>query len=140
MKRRGTHTDALKKHVEAGAMLSHRFRLYPSKTAERKLNRQMVLCRRGRGWFKTLNYNQSGFKLESGKLVLSKIGEIPIKLHRKIKEKVKGVIVKREGEVLRRTSLRDSIGSWNGPSERLWRWGLHPAFRRKPWSLGMFRR
>ena len=154
-------------------MLSYRFRLYPSKTAERTLNRQMELCRwlynrllselnlarekgirlrqtdtqalivdlkrhekpeldevyskvlqmvnyqlwsniralaelkrkgrkvgklrfKGKGWFKTLNYNQSGFKLESGKLVLSKVGEIPIKLHRKIRGEVKGVIVKRE--------------------------------------------
>jgi putative transposase len=155
-------------------MLSYRFRLYPSKTAERTLNRHIELCRwlynrllselslarekgiklkrtdtqalivdlkkhekpelnevyakvlqmvnyqlwsnirvlaglkrnghrigklrfKGAGWFKTLNYNQSGFALEDGKLVLSKVGEIPIKLHRKIKGEVKGVIVKREG-------------------------------------------
>jgi putative transposase len=51
---------------------------------------------KGAGWFKTLNYNQSGFRLENGRLVLSKVGEIPIKLHRKIKGEVKGVIVKRE--------------------------------------------
>jgi putative transposase len=51
---------------------------------------------KGAGWFKTLNYNWFGFKLENGKLVLSKVGEIPIKLHRKIKGKVKGVIIKRE--------------------------------------------
>jgi putative transposase len=51
---------------------------------------------KGQGWFKTLNFNQSGFELENGKLVLSKIGEIPIKLHREIKGKIKGVIVKRE--------------------------------------------
>jgi putative transposase len=51
---------------------------------------------KGADWFKTLNYNQSGFKLENGKLVLSKVGEIPIELHREIKGKVKGVIIKRE--------------------------------------------
>ena len=51
---------------------------------------------KGAGWFKTLNYNQSGFKLENGKLILSKVGEIPIKLHQKIKGDVKGVIIKRE--------------------------------------------
>ncbi len=51
---------------------------------------------KGKGWFKTLNFNQSGFKLENGRLVLSKVGEIPIKLHRKIRGEVKGVIVKRE--------------------------------------------
>jgi len=154
-------------------MLSHRFRLYPSKTCEKKLNRQMVLCRwlynrllgeleiagekgvklargdtqslivdlkrhekpelnevyskvlqmvnhqlwsnihalaglkrngrkvgrlrfKGSGWFKTLNFNQSGFKLEEGKLKLSKVGGIPIKLHRKIKGEVKGVVMKKE--------------------------------------------
>jgi len=154
-------------------MLSYRFRLYPSKTVEHVLNRQIELCRwlynrllselnmirekgirlkqtdiqalipdlkkhekpepdevyskvlqmvnyqlwsnikvlaqlkrngrrvgrlrfKGESWFKTLNFNQSGFKLENGKLVLSKVGEIPIKPHRKIKGKVKGVIIKRE--------------------------------------------
>ena len=50
---------------------------------------------KGKGWYKTLNYNQSGFRLEGNKLVLSKVGELPLKLHRRIKGKVKGVIVKR---------------------------------------------
>ncbi len=47
--------------------------------------------------FKTLNFNQAGFKIdfERKKLVLSKIGEIPIKLHRPIEGKIKGVVVKR---------------------------------------------
>ena len=154
-------------------MLSYRFRIYPSKTCERKLNRQLELCRwlynrllselnlarekgikltrnhtqalivdlkrhekpeleeahskvlqlvnhqlwsnihalagpkrkgrkvgglrfKGKGWFKTLNFNQSGFGLEPGRLMLSKVGEIPIRIHREIQGKVKGVIVKRE--------------------------------------------
>lgn len=165
-------SDVLKKMRGGGrVMLSYKFRLYPSKTAERTLNRHMEPCRwlynrllselkilqkgiklkqtdtqalivdlkkekpelgevyskvlqmvnhqlwsnihalarlkrngrkvgrlryKGAGWFKTLNYNQSGFKLENGKLILSKVGEIPIKLHRKIKGEVKGVIIKRE--------------------------------------------
>lgn len=154
-------------------MLSYRFRIYPSKTAQQTLSEQLELCRllynrlleelnnarkenrkitrrdtqtliprlkeempelkqvyakvlqmvnhqlwsnikalanlkkngkkvgklrfKGKGWFKTINYNQSGFKLEGKKLILSKIGEIPIKLHREINRKVKGVIIKREG-------------------------------------------
>ena len=47
--------------------------------------------------FKTLNFNQSGFKIdfERKKLVLSKVGEIRIKLHRPIEGKIKGVIIKR---------------------------------------------
>ncbi len=48
--------------------------------------------------FKTLNFNQSGFKIDFGrkKILLSKIGEIPIKLHRPIKGIIKAVIVKRD--------------------------------------------
>jgi len=153
-------------------MLSYRFRIYPSKTAQQKLSEQLELCRwlynrlleelnrsgkengkvtqrgtqalivklkeempklkqvyskvlqminyqlwsnikalanlkkngkkigrlRFKGnWFKTMNFNQSGFKLKGKKLILSKIGEVPIKLHRKINHKVKGVIIKHEG-------------------------------------------
>jgi len=51
---------------------------------------------KGEGWFKTLNFNQSGFKIENNRLILSKVGSIPIKLHRPIEGKIKGVIVKRE--------------------------------------------
>ncbi len=51
---------------------------------------------KGRGWFKAMNFNQSGFRLEGKKLVLSKIGGIPIKLHREIMGEIKGVVVKRE--------------------------------------------
>jgi len=53
---------------------------------------------KGKGWFKTMNFNQSGFKInfENNRIVLSKIGSIPIKLHRPIEGKIKGVIVKRE--------------------------------------------
>ena len=53
---------------------------------------------KGKGWFKTLNFNQSGFNIdfENNKLILSKIGSIPIKLHRPINGEIKGVIVKKE--------------------------------------------
>jgi putative transposase len=47
-------------------------------------------------WFKTLNYNQSGFRLEGKKLFLSKVGAVNIKLHRSINGQVKGVFVKRQ--------------------------------------------
>ncbi|MFO7967380.1 MAG: transposase, partial [Archaeoglobaceae archaeon] len=48
--------------------------------------------------FRTMNFNQTGFSIDKnrGKLKLSKIGEIPIKLHRVVRGKVKAVIVKRE--------------------------------------------
>jgi len=155
-------------------MLSYKFRIYPSKTAQAKLQEQLELCRwlynrllfelnkakeegrklkqtdtqalivklkeekpelkkvyskvlqmvnhqlwsnikalaklkqngkkvgklrfKGKRWFKTMNFNQSGFKIdfENNKLILSKVGEIPIKLHRPIEGRIKGVIVKRE--------------------------------------------
>lgn len=56
---------------------------------------------KGKGWFKTFTYNQSGFKLlETGKrhniLHLSKIGDIPMRCHRSIKGKIKQVTVKKE--------------------------------------------
>jgi len=55
---------------------------------------------KGKGWYKTFVYNQSGFKLiKTGKrldlLHLSKIGDIPIRVHREVEGKVKQVIIKR---------------------------------------------
>lgn len=55
---------------------------------------------KGRGWFKTFTYNQSGFKIiKTGKrldrLHLSKIGDIPIRVHREIKDKIKQIVIKR---------------------------------------------
>ncbi len=47
-------------------------------------------------WFKTLNYNQSGFRIDGKKLYLSKVGAINIKLHRPAEGKIKGLFVKRE--------------------------------------------
>jgi len=51
---------------------------------------------KGRGWFKSFTYPQFGFKLENKKLVLSKVGEVPIKLHREMKGKIKRLTIKRE--------------------------------------------
>ena len=55
---------------------------------------------KGYGWYNTLNYNQSGFKIDQdhGLLRLSKIGEMRIKIYRKIEGCIKAVIIKREGE------------------------------------------
>ncbi|MEM3808978.1 MAG: transposase, partial [Thermoproteota archaeon] len=67
-----------------------------------KKNRKKVgrLRFKSKGWFKTFVYNQSGFKLtKTGKrldlLRLSKIGDIPIRVHRTIEGRIKQVIVKR---------------------------------------------
>lgn len=52
---------------------------------------------KGRGLYNTMNYNQSGFKLDQDHsiLKLSKIGEIKIKLHRKVEGCIKGILIKR---------------------------------------------
>lgn len=55
---------------------------------------------KGKNWFKTFTYNQSGFSLtplrgKKGILWLSKIGDIPIKLHRKVEGNIKNITVKK---------------------------------------------
>jgi len=50
---------------------------------------------RGRGWYDSFTYPQKGFKLDSGKLHLSKIGDIKIKLHRPIEGKIKRLTIRR---------------------------------------------
>jgi putative transposase len=56
---------------------------------------------RGKGWYDSFTYPQKGFKIDSGKLYLSKIGSIKIKLHRPI-----------EGKIKRLTVRRTTIGKW----------------------------
>lgn len=55
---------------------------------------------KGEGGYKTLNYNQSGFKIDQdhSTLRLSKIGNIRIKLHRPIDGEIKGLIIKKSGD------------------------------------------
>ncbi|PUA32627.1 MAG: transposase [Candidatus Terraquivivens tikiterensis] len=55
---------------------------------------------KGKGWYKSFVYNQSGFKLiKTGKrldlLHLSKIGDIPIRVHREVEGEIKQIIIKR---------------------------------------------
>lgn len=57
---------------------------------------------KGRGWYKTFIYNKSGFKLlKTGKrlglLHLSKIGDVPIRVHRPVEGAIKQVAIKRYG-------------------------------------------
>jgi putative transposase len=56
---------------------------------------------KGQGWYDSFTYPQFGFKLEAGKLRLSKIGDIKIKLHRQI-----------EGRIKRLTVRRSATGKW----------------------------
>jgi len=47
------------------------------------------------GRYKSITYPQSGFKIEDGKLHLSKIGDIRIKQHRELKGQIKTLTIKR---------------------------------------------
>tara|TARA_Y100000034_G_C6896799_1_gene413632 strand:+ start:585 stop:1778 length:1194 start_codon:yes stop_codon:yes gene_type:complete len=72
--------------------------LSQSKKNSRKIGK---LRFKGKNWFKTFTYNQYGFKLiNNGKrhqiLHLSKIGKIPIRIHRNVREKIKQVTIKKE--------------------------------------------
>jgi len=49
---------------------------------------------RSKNRYKTFVYNQTGFKINGNKLHLSKIGDIPIKMHRQINGNIKQVIIK----------------------------------------------
>lgn len=71
--------------------------LTQSKRKNRKVGR--LRCK-GKSWFKTFTYNQLGFKIiktnkRLDRLHLSKIGDIPIRIHRNIKGKIKQVTIKR---------------------------------------------
>lgn len=69
-------------------------------SASKKNGRKIGYIRfKGYGWYNTLNYNQSGFKVDQDHslLHLSKIGDMRIKLYRKIEGCIKAVIIKREG-------------------------------------------
>lgn len=78
------------------------YRLFSNLSALRVLkgNKKKVgrLRFKGKGWFKTINYNQSGFSLdkENKKLKLSKIGNIKIKIHREVERDIKQIQIKRE--------------------------------------------
>jgi len=90
-----------KVHSKVLQMVLHQLYSNLKALAKLKKNGKKVGKLRYKGkWFKTFIYNQSGFKIiETGrrldKLHLSKIGDIPIRIHRKIKGKIKQVIIKR---------------------------------------------
>jgi putative transposase len=83
------------------------YRLFSNLSALRvlKQNKKKVgrLRFKGKGWFKTITYNQSGFSLEhtykkNGRLKLSKVGDIRIRIHRKVEGKIKQITIKKEND------------------------------------------
>lgn len=84
-------------HYEPYRLFSNLRALAQLKKKGKKVGR---LRFKGRAWFKTFTYNQSGFRIEiTGKrcqtLCLSKIGEIPIRMHRSFRGTIKQITVKR---------------------------------------------
>ena len=82
---------------ECYRLFSNLSALAKTKQKGRKVGR---LRFKGKNWFKTFTYNQSGFNLiKTGKrlqkLHLSKIGDIPIRCHRKIEGKIKQITIKK---------------------------------------------
>jgi putative transposase len=72
-----------------------------SLAALRKKERKVGHLRfKDKNWYNTLTYNQSGLKLDQGHCILklSKIGEIKIKLHRKIEGCIKAILIKHVGK------------------------------------------
>ena len=92
------------KKLHSKAMQYECYRLFSNLQGLKKSKRKRKVGRlrfKGKGWFKTFSYNQSGFKLiKTGKrcqtLWLSKIGNIQIRCHRKIKGKIKLINIKKE--------------------------------------------
>lgn len=84
-------------HMENQRLFSNLSSLRVLKRNGHKVGR---LRYKGKNWFKTFTYNQSGFKLvhiraKKGILWLSKIGDIPIKIHRKIEGNIKSITIKK---------------------------------------------
>lgn len=50
--------------------------------------------------YRTLNYNQSGFKIDRGhrSITFSKVGTVPFKMHRPYSGEVKGILITRSGD------------------------------------------
>jgi len=91
------------------------YRLFSNLSALRVLKQNKMKVGRlrfkGKGWFKTINYNQSGFSLdkENKKLNLSKIGNIKIKLHREVEGNIKQITIKKSIDKWYATIITDAI-------------------------------
>lgn len=92
------------KNVYSKTLQYECYRLFSNLSALRELKKKKHKVGRlrfkGRNWFKTMQYNQSGFSLEiikkqKGILHLSKIGDIQIKVHREVLGKIKQITLKK---------------------------------------------
>ena len=89
--------ELLKVHSQVLQNIARRIRLgYNNFFAKRKAGLRAGLPRfRKYGRYKSVTYPQSGFRVEGNRLILSKIGNIRIRQHRELPEKIKTLTVKR---------------------------------------------
>ena len=103
------------KEVYAKTLQYECYRLFSNLSALRGLKKNKKKAGRlrfkGKGWFKTINYNQSGFSLdkENKKLNLSKIGNIKIKLHREVEGNIKHITIKKSIDKWYATIITDAV-------------------------------
>ncbi|NIQ05499.1 MAG: transposase, partial [Candidatus Korarchaeota archaeon] len=92
------------KHVYSNVLQMVLHRLYSNLTSlsTRKEHGYRVgrLRYKGKGWYKSFTYNQSGFTIiktdtRLDTLHLSKIGVIPMRMHREVQGTIKQVVIKR---------------------------------------------
>tara|TARA_Y100000310_G_scaffold336426_1_gene420945 strand:+ start:89 stop:1225 length:1137 start_codon:yes stop_codon:yes gene_type:complete len=103
------------------------YRLFSNLSALRQLkqNKKKVgrLRYKGKNWFKTINYNQSGFKLINTNkrydlLHLSKIGNIKILQHREVEGNIKQITIKKSADKWYATIITDvTIKTQHGDKE-----------------------
>jgi len=89
--------ELLKVHSQVLQNIARRIRLgYDNFFARRKVGLRAGLPRfRKYGRYKSITYPQNGFRVEGNRLLLSKIGNIRIRQHRELPEKIKTLTVKR---------------------------------------------
>jgi putative transposase len=103
---------------------------------------------KGKGWFKTFIYNQSGFKIiktykRIDKLHLSKIGDISIRIYRGIEGNIKQILIKKynSGKWYAHISVKESNRmeqknypecSWIGYGDKAFRSRFRWIANRKP--------
>ena len=89
--------ELLKVYAQVLQNIARRIRLgYDNFFARRKTGLKAGLPRfKKYGRYKSVTYPQSGFKVEGNRLLLSKIGNIQIRQHRELPEKIKTLTVKR---------------------------------------------
>jgi putative transposase len=76
---------------------------------------------KGKGWYDSITYLQSGFSLDGNILSLSKIGDIKVKLHRSIEGNIKRLTIRRTATQKWFVSILTDNDSYNPlePSDKL---------------------